>query len=746
MKKRNQKLSDLYVTSKVLCAKFGTYTKKLIVGGDEKNCVQIWQIGNQKPIATLSSQNNSNAQVEVASVNFSFNETEVFSGSNRGIINIWDVESQKQIQTLKGHTTCVNTLCIYPTEENKHLLLSGAYDTSIKLWDLRTKTAVNQFKGHSMQINALAVSPNCKLLSSGSNDGQVKIWDINQAKIIASFTQHDSQITCLSFNPVDKAMASGGGDRCVRYWDLDRLTQLSSTRTDTTPIQCILFEQNGKVLYSAAYDSLKVWDVEHDCQLLDNVESSWRGVLDLIVVQERDQLLGLASNVQSGFSLHGVNLKTICQDNKNVDVRSSGGVPKQRGRTPDKRSEIQTANSKPSDSESKVKSKPSLQMQAQNILNQDYQYDRQKSNEQFKEIQQQQQQQQQQQPYYQQQQIIGQPYVNNNAYQQLQQYPQQQMVYQYQIQQPQSFQQQAPLLYQQQPNPLYQQQQQQNQLYLQQNLLSQQSQQQLFQNHDSNQYYSNQVQTTMNQTMHTPQHNQQKLITYIQVPQVLPPNIDDEDKPQDESEIMASSDLTLSQFMMGDQNKEKFKQVDLIHEIVKDHNKVQSVLTQRINYMKPILHWWSNNNLKSAMNAITQVMEPSILQDALSLYSQSNKLGQVPIDSIPMLLEKARILIESKYSSYVRRGLDFAWTTLNQFRDEILNIKLFNQLSKADLAREERIQKYDRVIEQFKIIVQTPKLQKLIDGNKVDLSDLAKKFQIEVVGFLKKVNQNQMQN
>ncbi|CAD8155271.1 unnamed protein product [Paramecium octaurelia] len=742
MKKRNQKLSDLCVTSKVLCAKFGTYTKKLIAGGDEKNCVQIWQIGNQKPIATLSSQNNSNAQVEVASVNFSFCETELFSGSNRGIINIWDVESQKQIQTLKGHTTCVNTLCIYPTEENKHLLLSGAYDTSIKLWDLRTKTAVNQFKGHSMQINALAVSPNCKLLASGSNDGQVKIWDIAQAKIIASFTQHDSQITCLSFNPVDKALASGGGDRCVRYWDLDRLNQISSTRTDTTPIQSILFEQNGKALYSAAYDSLKVWDVEHDCQLLDNVESSWRGVLDLIVVQEKDQLLGLASNVQTGFTLHGVNLKTICQDPKSIDVRSSGGGASiKRGRTPDKRSEIQTANPKPSDSESKVKSKPSLQMQAQNILNQDYQYDRQKSNEQLKEIQQQ----QQQQPYYQQQQMIGSPYLNNNAYQQLQQYPQQQMFYQYQIQQPQSFQQQAPFLYQQQPNPiyqqqpnqLYQQQQQQNQLFLQQNLLTQQPQQQ-FQNHDQNPYYSNQV--------HTPQHNPQKPLSYLQVPQVILPNIDEEDKPQDESEIINSSDLTLSQFMMGDQNKEKFKQVDLIHEIVKDHNKVQSVLTQRINYMKPILHWWSNNNLKSAMNAITQVTEPSILQDALSLYSQSSKFGQVPMDSIPMLLEKARILIESKYTNHIRGGLDFAWTTLNQFRDEILNIKLFNQLSKADLTREERIQKYDRVIEQFKIIVQTPKLQKVIDRNKEDLSDLAKKFQIEVVGFLKKVNQNQMQN
>lgn len=49
-------------------------------------------------------------------------------------------------------------------------------------------------------------------------------------------------------------------------------------------------------------------------------------------------------------------------------------------------------------------------------------------------------------------------------------------------------------------------------------------------------------------------------------------------------------------------------------------------------------------------------------------------------------------------------------------------------MSKADLAREERVLKYDKVIEQFKIIVQMPKMQKLIDRNKDDLSDLAKRL------------------
>lgn len=37
---------DLNSGSKILCAKFGTYTRSLIASGDDKNCVQIWQINN----------------------------------------------------------------------------------------------------------------------------------------------------------------------------------------------------------------------------------------------------------------------------------------------------------------------------------------------------------------------------------------------------------------------------------------------------------------------------------------------------------------------------------------------------------------------------------------------------------------------------------------------------------------------------------------------------------------------------
>lgn len=42
-------------------------------------------------------------------------------------------------------------------------------------------------------------------------------------------------------------------------------------------------------------------------------------------------------------------------------------------------------------------------------------------------------------------------------------------------------------------------------------------------------------------------------------------------------------------------------------------------MAKRLDYMKPIMHWWSNGNLKSAANGVKSLEEPSYILDALML-------------------------------------------------------------------------------------------------------------------------------
>ncbi|CAD8100190.1 unnamed protein product [Paramecium primaurelia] len=218
--------------------------------------------------------------------------------------------------------------------------------------------------------------------------------------------------------------------------------------------------------------------------------------------------------------------------------------------------------------------------------------------------------------------------------------------------------------------------------------------------------------------------------------------IQEEDMKQSCLDLIISHDeVNLSSFVIDDSNKQKFKQMDQINEILKDHSKVIQILNQRINYMKPIMHWWSNNNIKSAVNAINQLSEPSILFDALLMCAQSQKFKSIPMEQLPQLLEKCKILIDSKYLSHIKGGLLFCYKTFTTYRDDIQTIKCFNQMSKVDLSREERIAKYDKIVEQLKQIIQMSKLTKLIERNKIEVSDLAKKLQIEMLSLLKRINQ-----
>jgi katanin p80 WD40 repeat-containing subunit B1 len=112
--------------------------------------------------------------------------------------------------------------------------------------------------------------------------------------------------------------------------------------------------------------------------------------------------------------------------------------------------------------------------------------------------------------------------------------------------------------------------------------------------------------------------------------------------------MVSNADLNFSSFIHGD-HKEKFKQHDLLTDINREHPKVMQILRARINHMKPILHWWNSANYRSAVNAISSLQEPTILQDALQMLMFSPKFGTMGMELLPPMIEKSKVLIGSKY-------------------------------------------------------------------------------------------------
>ena len=96
--------------------------------------------------------------------------------------------------------------------------------------------------------------------------------------------------------------ATCSSDRTAKYFRCeDRCFGFaSSTDLVSTPITSIAFSEDGKILYTAANDLLKCWNMYKGGILLDQVETSWKGVQDMAIIQ--DNLMGV------GFSGGNLNL------------------------------------------------------------------------------------------------------------------------------------------------------------------------------------------------------------------------------------------------------------------------------------------------------------------------------------------------------------------------------------------------------------------------------------------------------
>eukprot|EP01017_Pseudomicrothorax_dubius_P012627 TRINITY_DN1530_c0_g1_i2.p1 TRINITY_DN1530_c0_g1~~TRINITY_DN1530_c0_g1_i2.p1 ORF type:complete len:661 (+),score=111.07 TRINITY_DN1530_c0_g1_i2:114-2096(+) len=647
MRRRNNKIQEFILPNgaKPTCAKIGKISPGVMVSGDNQMAVAFWNISKEKPLFLLNAQNTPQVASEVTSISFSATEREIFSGSSRGPISTWDIPTQKQQTILKGHTVSVTALTSFLSEDQNHLLISGSYDTNIKLWDLRQKACVNTFKGHNMQVNTVQVSPDSRWIASGSQDGLVKIWDISTFKVLSTFTLHDGPVTNVRFNPQELSLASASFDRTVKYWDLERFEVISSSRPEATPIQQICFDKEGKVIFSAAHESLKVWNIEkNDAILVDNVESAWRGIVDLALSDKNEALLGIAIT-QVYFGLWAVPLKSVNFDPSNANKEGNiAGYPGALNvkREPDvptrPRPEFQVPTNQhlspqnpfanamagyPSNDNRDVGvKKPAIPPERANAAPRTGEYLPPMAN-------------------------IQRP--ADNAMHPEPHYPR------------------AHSLPEERPPSSY---------HPKEHSMSPPRQEHPSHMNEPPSMPMDEIVRPNTGDRGRIDQEYDRFMNERDSDRMIneaAPEAQNRPNSQLASMIIGPRDkplgLNASSFLIEDESKHKTAEFDLINELLKEDSKFKGVMTQKLNYLKPILHWWNSNNIKSALNAIERINEPWVLNDVFNMVIQTNKLGNLNVEAITIFVAKSRILIESRF----------------QVTREIVEVKKISLILKWDL-------------------------------------------------------------
>ena len=85
-------------------------------------------------------------------------------------------------------------------------------------------------------------------------------------------------------------VAVGSMDRMARVFEtVPPFGMLGSTKSETMPVTSVVFHKND-YLFTAGTDNLKVWDINNEFVLTDNIETSSKGILHMVVEDKVQQI------------------------------------------------------------------------------------------------------------------------------------------------------------------------------------------------------------------------------------------------------------------------------------------------------------------------------------------------------------------------------------------------------------------------------------------------------------------------
>ncbi|CAD6236512.1 unnamed protein product [Miscanthus lutarioriparius] len=259
----------------------GKKSSRLFITGGNDRKVNLWAIGKQTPLLTLSGHTSA-----VEAVQFDSAEVLVLAGSSNGSIKLWDLEEAKVVRSLAGHRSSCTAVEFHPFGE---FFASGSSDTDLKIWDIKKKGCIHTYKGHRGAIKTIRFTPDGRWVVTGGEDNIVKVWDLTAGKLLHDFKFHSGQINCIDFHPQEFLLATGSADRTVKFWDLETFELIGSSGPEGTGVRSMVFHPDGKTLFCGLDQSLKVFSWE-PVRCHDVVDMGWSNLADLSIYEGK--LLG----------------------------------------------------------------------------------------------------------------------------------------------------------------------------------------------------------------------------------------------------------------------------------------------------------------------------------------------------------------------------------------------------------------------------------------------------------------------
>ena len=230
------------------------------ISGSERT-LHIWDLSEGRLLHILEGHSNTITAVAVTA-----DGTRAVSASDDQTLRVWEVASGRLLHVLDGHSRGVGAVSTTPDGTRA---VSGSTDGTLRVWDLTSGQTVRVLEGHTENVNAVGVTPDGTRVISASSDHSLRVWQLSDKQAPAIVTPpHTGPITSLTVTRDGTRALSTSSDTSVVMWDLSNGRVLRSFEVPPLPdydrpsIGAVTITEDGTRALSAAWDGLRVWDLE----------------------------------------------------------------------------------------------------------------------------------------------------------------------------------------------------------------------------------------------------------------------------------------------------------------------------------------------------------------------------------------------------------------------------------------------------------------------------------------------------
>ncbi len=231
-------------------------TEPDVIATTGDNTIKLWNRNTPETPETLRFKQHRD---DIDALAFSANGKYLAAGSPNAI-TLWDIQQKQTVQTFEGGA---NTLTFSP---NNRYLATAKWD--LNLFDITDTDNFNQItlfahRKHDVEIESLAFSPNGAYLLAGDDNGYIKVWDIEKQGLaiqpLKAGTGRVRDIKFLNGTP-QSHFVTVGTDGNIKFW---RATDYQVERSISTgTVLNLACSPDGKVLLTAAWDKVNLWDIQ----------------------------------------------------------------------------------------------------------------------------------------------------------------------------------------------------------------------------------------------------------------------------------------------------------------------------------------------------------------------------------------------------------------------------------------------------------------------------------------------------